>query len=208
MRIPDSQDPPDTYSARGCRGTFRGGSQTVKILCQGVQRDFTRRIPWPDSPSTAFPPPPPQSRLLSGLYTVGNLGHGRDVEHGSLHGERLVGFPQQAFICGLARPVINASATFSSVQSTTSRHVHALVYWQVAAWPRSRAPKALTLSSLSCDMLCSLSRATVGFSTLTASVLIAFIMLSRGFLDRATPPLFRWIPLQSSESQHSRSCIT
>ena len=30
-RIPDSQDPPDT-GARGCRGTFLGGSQTVRIL--------------------------------------------------------------------------------------------------------------------------------------------------------------------------------
>ena len=79
--------------------------------------------------------------------------------------------------------------------------MHALVYWQVAAWPRSRAPKALTLSSRPCDMLCSLSRATVGFSTFTASVLIAFIMSSRGFLDRATPPLLRWIPLRSSGSR-------
>ena len=67
-RIPDSQDPLDT---RGCRRTFPGGSQTVRILrtpivpggseglsqedprhsgssghwCQGVQRDFTRKIP-------------------------------------------------------------------------------------------------------------------------------------------------------------------
>ena len=68
-RILDSQDPLDT-GARGCRGTSPGGSQTVKILrtmvpggaeglsqedprltgssghwCQGVQRDFPRRIP-------------------------------------------------------------------------------------------------------------------------------------------------------------------
>ena len=65
-----------------------------------------------------------------------------------------------------------------------------MVNLQTLAWPRRQAPKPRTGSSLSCLMLLSWTRATIAFSSRTASFLIAAIASST-VLSAKDPPAFR-----------------
>ena len=82
-----------------------------------------------------------------------------------------------------------------------------MVNLQTLAWPRRQAPKPRTGLSLSCLMLLSWTRATIVFSSRTASFLIAAIASST-VLSAKDPPAFRVMSLRRFSSQHSKSWIT